>query len=251
MKRIFVLLCTLALPFATIAQRVFVGVAANAEPVAKKLAKEFKKETGIKAELFVSSSGKLTTQIEQGAPLDIFLSADMKYPQELYTKKLTVTKPRVYANGSLILWSRKNINVQNGMRSLLNPAIQKIAVANPALAPYGSAAIAAIKKAGLATRLQSKLVYGESISQVNQYLLSGAADVAFTSKSVVLDMAKKSKGDWKEVDPKLYPPIAQGVVILKYAVTGKNRANAQKFYDFLFSRKGKSVFALYGYKVDL
>ncbi|MBS7566226.1 molybdate ABC transporter substrate-binding protein [Mucilaginibacter sp. Bleaf8] len=251
MKRVLILLTAFALPIATMAQRVFVGVAANAEPVAKKLAKEFKKETGIKAELYVSSSGKLTTQIEQGAPLDIFLSADMKYPQELYAKKLTLNKPRVYANGSLIMWSRKGISVDNGLQSLTAPAVQKIAVANPALAPYGSAAIAAIKKAKLATKLQAKLVYGESISQVNQYLLTGAADVAFTAKSVVLDLDKKNKGDWKEVDPKLYPPIAQGVVMLKAADTNKNKANTQKFYDFLFSRKGKSIFAVYGYKVGL
>lgn len=247
MKNLIILLLILSSAFTVDAQKLQVAVAANAQFVAKMLVKEFKKETGIKADLIVGASGKLTTQIEQGAPFDVFMSADTKYPDELYAKKLTLNKPEIYAYGSLVMWSKKNISLAKGLRSLTNPAIQKIAVANPALAPYGEAAMQALKATGLATPLQPKLVFGESIAQVNEYLLSGNADVAFTAKSVVLDMTQKNKGNWKEVDAKLYKPIAQAVVILKSS-TGKSLVHAQRFYKFLFSREARSIFTVYGYR---
>lgn len=242
-QRMLLFFVLITLPFATMAQKLRVAVAANAQFVAEVLAKEFKQQTGINAELIVSSSGKLTTQIEQGAPFDVFLSADMKYPQELYSKQLTTAQPRLYANGTLVLWTKKEVNAD--MSSLLEPAIQKIAVANPALAPYGEATVQALKNLKRYNALQPKMVFGESISQVNQYLLTGAADAAFTAKSVVLDPAQKDKGNWVEVNAKLYKPVAQGVVIIKAST---NIVQAKKFYRFLFSGKAKQIFKLYGYR---
>jgi molybdate transport system substrate-binding protein len=244
---VFIMLLIWGLPFAGMAQKLRVAVAANAQFVVQLLAKEFKQQTGVEAELIVSSSGKLTAQIEQGAPFDVFLSADMKYPQELYTKHLSTAKPQIYAYGTLVLWSKGEINISGGISSLTNPAVQKIAIANAALAPYGEAAEQAIEHSNLLAKLKPKLVYGESIAQVNQYLLTGAADVAFTAKSVVLDPAQQDKGYWKEVNPKLYQPIAQGIVLLKSA-TGQNLVQAKKFYQFMFSAKAKQILKKYGYK---
>ncbi len=240
----FILLLT-CLPFAGIGQILRVAVAANAQFVAGKLAQAFKKQSGIEAQLIVSSSGKLTTQIEQGAPFDVFLSADMKYPQELHEKKLTTAVPKIYAYGTLVIWSKTNVVFGKDINGLKNSAIKKIAIANPKLAPYGTAAEAAMQKTNTFTTLKPKLVYGESIAQVNQYLITGAVDVAFIAKSVVLDPAQKGVGRWTEVDSKLYEPIAQGVVVLK---ASKNLAAANRLYQFLFSAQAKQIFKAYGYR---
>jgi molybdate transport system substrate-binding protein len=229
------------------AQKMRIAVAANAQFVAKKLADEFKKETDIDVDLIVGSSGKLTTQIEQGAPFDVFLSADMKYPQELADKTLTLDQPRIYAYGQLVMWTLNKDAKLTQLSDLTLPIFHKIAVANPALAPYGEATMQALGKLKLAEQLKDKIVYGESIAQVNQYLLTGATEVAFTAKSIVLDPEQADKGKWVAVNEKLYQPIAQGVVILKSSA-GKNLNDAQKFYTFLFGPKAKKILKAYGYK---
>ncbi len=231
--------------FLSNAQSLRVAVSANAQFVSVKLKEAFKKQTGIDADLTVSSSGKLTAQIEQGAPFDVFMSADMKYPQELTDKGFTTDTPKVYAYGALVMWSLQKRDLSKGLAVVLNDDIQKIAVANPKLAPYGEATIAALTKQNLLDKAQPKIVYGESISQVNQYLLSGAAEIAFTAKSVVLDTAMTGKGNWVEVNKSLYNPIAQGVVIMKAAA---NAEAANKWYQFLFSKKAKAIFTKYGYR---
>jgi molybdate transport system substrate-binding protein len=248
MKQWILLICLIiALPISGIAQKLRIAVAANAQFVSRILAQEFKKQIAVEAELIVSSSGKLTTQIEHGAPFDIFLSADIKYPQELYSKQFATAKPEIYAYGKLVMWSKKGIDLSKGLNSLTNNSVKKIAIANKALAPYGEAAEQALQRTNLLARLKTKLVYGESIAQVNQYLLTGVADVAFTAKSVVLDPDQKNNGNWKEVDPKLYKPIAQGVVVLKSS-KAENLKHAIQFYKFLFSAKAKQIFKQYGYK---
>ncbi|MDT3403134.1 molybdate ABC transporter substrate-binding protein [Mucilaginibacter terrae] len=245
MKLTLFALTILLVPFCSNAQRLRIAAAANAQFVSQELVKEFKQLTGIEPELIIGSSGKFTAQIEQGAPFDIFMSADMKYPQELYEKQLTIGKPEVYAYGTLVLWS--NTTIKLPVNNLIKADIRKIAVANPKLAPYGEATIQTLQKLKLYTQLQPKIVYGESIAQVNQYLLTGAVDVAFTAKSVVLDPAQKDKGSYTEIDSKLYKPIAQAVVILKSS-TGGNLQQVKKFYKFLFSAQAKAIFKAYGYK---
>lgn len=243
----WLLICGLIglLPFSGKAQKLRIAVAANAQFVSQALAKEFKQQTGTEPELIVGSSGKFTAQIEAGAPFDVFMSADMKYPEELYAKQLTTAKPEIYAYGTLVLWS--TAAAKPTINGLAKADVKKIAVANLALAPYGEATIEALKKLKLYIQLQPKFVFGESIAQVNQFLLTGAADAAFTAKSVVLDPAQKNKGSYTEVDSKLYKPIAQGVVILKSS-TGENLQQAKKFYQFLFSAKAKQIFKAYGYR---
>src|SRR3954462_397194 len=170
MKYFFCFCVCIFFALAVTAQQLHIAVAANAQFVANKLKEAFKKETGINAVLTIGSSGKLTAQIEQGAPFNVFLSADMKYPEELYSKGLTTGKPQVYAYGALVLWAIKDSNLAKDLSTLLNKDLKKIAIANPKLAPYGEAAVQALTKQNLLSRVQQKVVYGESIAQVNQYL---------------------------------------------------------------------------------
>jgi molybdate transport system substrate-binding protein len=229
-------------------QTIRVAVAANAQFVARVLKESFEKETGIHTQLIISSSGKLTTQIQQGAPFDVFLSADMKYPQALSNNGLTLEKPRIYAYGIVVLWSLKDISLTKGILAVEQADVKKIAIANPKLAPYGEAAIQALNKEGIYNKIKAKIVYGESIASVNQYLLSGVADLAFTAKSVVMEPAMQNKGKWLALDQTLYTPISQGVVLLKNH-TSQSQAAARCFYDFLFTDTAKNIFQTYGYQL--
>lgn len=248
MKLYLVLCFALFLSCRSFSQTLRVAVAANAQFVAQALKTAFENQNTAKIELVVSSSGKLTAQIEHGAPYGLFLSADMSYPGTLYQKGFAFDKPVVYAWGKLVLWTLKPMDPGAGMGFIRHADIKTIAVANPATAPYGVATIEALKKTGIYRGVQDRIVYGESISQVNQYLLSGAADVAFTAKSVVEDPAMKNKGKWLEVNDSLYRPIAQGVVVLKSA-RGATLDAARRFYHFLFTPQAKTIFKAYGYLV--
>jgi molybdate transport system substrate-binding protein len=227
------------------AQSLRVAVAANAQFVMESLSDAFQKQSGIKIESIVSSSGKLTTQIQQGAPFDVFLSADMAYPTTLHKAGLTTAAPVVYAYGSLVLWTLSDLPLSADLKVLQNPAVRHIAIANPAMAPYGEAAVALLKHKKLFDQVQSRIVYGESISQVNQYVLSGAAEVGITAKSVVLDPNLKQRGHWVDLPPRGYAPIAQGVVVLKR--TQQTQA-AQQFVQFLRSATARRILQQFGYQ---
>lgn len=222
-----------------------VAVAANAQFVMEQLRTAFQAKTGLKVESIVSSSGKLTTQIQQGAPYDVFLSADMTYPQTLHRLGLTTTAPVVYGYGSLVLWTRGDLPLSADLSVLLNPAVRHVALANPETAPYGEAAVSLLNYRRLLDQVLPKVVYGESIAQVNQYILSGAAEVGFTAKSVVLDPSLTGRGHWIDLPPVGYAPIAQGVVILKR--TGLPKA-AQQFVTFLRSPAGRRILQQFGYR---
>ena len=222
-----------------------VAVAANAQFVTEKLRDAFQKKTGVRVETIVSSSGKLTTQIQQGAPFDVFLSADTTYPNTLHRQGLTTAAPVIYAYGSLVLWAAGNLSLSADLNALLSPSVRHVAIANPATAPYGAAAVALLKKRRLYDRVRSKIVYGESIAQVNQYVLSGAAEVGFTAKSVVLDPGLRGKGRWIDLPSTDYAPIAQGVVVLKRTT----QANAAaRFVAFVRSAEGRRTLTQFGYR---
>lgn len=248
MKYCIFLCLTIALSLQGFCQTVRVAVAANAQFVAAALKDAFSQHDPARIELVISSSGKITAQIAHGAPYAVFLSADMNYPTVLYEKGFAVNKPRVYASGKLVCWSLKTLSRGAGLDAVRNSDIGAIAVANPATAPYGVATIQALKKAGIYRVIRDKIVYGESISQVNQYLISGAAEVAFTAMSVVEAPAMKGKGNWIEVPDSLYQPIDQGVVLLK-SRPADVMAGARRFYQFLFSPRAREIFKAYGYLV--
>lgn len=228
-------------------QKIMVAAAANVQYAMNELKAEFTKKTGIAVEVVVGSSGQLTAQINEGAPYDIFISADMKYPKSLYANGNATDSPRVYARGSLVLWTMvKEIKPDTSMKVLLSDRVAKIALANPRTAPYGVAAVEAMKNAGVYDKVIGKLVYGESIAPTNHFIFTKTAEIGFTAKSVVLSPKMKNKGKWIEISPGSYKPIEQGCVILKYGFEN-HRENAVKFYNFLFSQMGKKILKKYGY----
>jgi molybdate transport system substrate-binding protein len=208
----------------------------------------FEKESGIKANIILGSSGKLTAQILQGAPYDIFVSANMKYPMEVFKNGLALGEPKVYAYGSLVLWTPKEFTVSS-LDILKDAEIRKIAIPNPRTAVYGEAAVELLKNKGIFEVVKDKLVYGESITQVSQFLISKAADIGFSAKSIVLSPEMRNIGSWFEVDPQGYTPIQQGVIIVN---RNNNRLDqAEKFITFLLSEKAKGILTAYGYTTNI
>ncbi len=231
-----------------LAQPLRVAVAANAQFVVKALRVDFNKKTGIDLEIISGSSGKLTAQIKNGAPYDLFLSADMEMPRHLDKAGFGLNKPRVYALGSLIVCSASLENLKNWPALLTQPEIIKIAIANPTLAPYGKAAEATLRHYKLWEKVQPKLVFGESIAQVNTYLTTGAVPIGFTTEAMIYENLKKTKINWVRVDSKLYPEIQQGVIVLKHSQKS-NQKQAMQFYNYLFSAAAQKVFRQNGYQV--
>ncbi|RJG06958.1 molybdate ABC transporter substrate-binding protein [Noviherbaspirillum cavernae] len=245
-RLISVFVALLLLSQQVLADTLTVAVAANVQYAFDDLQAEFKKETGHDIKPIYNSSGKFAAQILNGAPFDVFLSADMEYPDTLYKKGATATAPKIYAYGTLVLWSMNDIDLSNWQGTLADPAVKKIAIANPKTAPYGRETFKALAYYKLDETLKPKIVLGESIAQTNQYIHSRAADAGFTAKSVVLSPEMKGQGKWIDVPKEAYQPIAQGAVILKHG-QATNPKLSQQFHDFLHSAKARAIFERYGY----
>lgn len=246
-KKYIKVLITTCLCFAvpSFAQNVRVAVAANLQSVVRVLQKDFKQKTGIDVEPITGSSGNLAAQIRNGAPYDLFLSADMNFPNLLFKEGFSKKQPVVYARGSLIICSNQDIGFENWERLLMTERVKKIAIANPSIAPYGKAAQEALRHKGIYGDVKPKIVFGESISQVNTYITSGVVEVGFTTQSLVKDAANKTKLYWLAVDPKIYASIEQGMILLKRA---DGNPVAEKFYQYLLSPAAKAIFKEYGYR---
>ncbi len=224
-----------------------VAVAANVQFAIKEIEVAFEKLTNTDIDIIIGSSGKLTAQIQQGAPYDLLLAANMKYPESLYKSGYATAEPTVYGLGTLVLWTMKSELILDGNLAMANYSmVQKIAIANPKNAPYGAAAMNVFEYFEMKNEVLPKLVYAESIAQVNQYVLTKNCEIGLTAKSVVLSPKMNGKGSWQEVSKAAYQPIKQGVVVTKYGA--ENHAQlAQQFYDFLFSKTAKDIFKHYGY----
>ncbi len=248
MKKSFILLSFLVLN--VFAGSINIAVAANVSYAIEELKAEFGKiYPDIKVNVTLGSSGKLTAQIVHGAPYGLFMSANMLYPKRLYKKNIATTQPRVYAKGSLVLFSVKVYDFSKGLALLEQKDVKRIAIGNPKTAPYGKAAFEALKNAHILTKVQSKFIYGESISQTISYTVT-AADIGIVAKSSLYSskMARYKEGvHWSVIDPKLYTPIKQGIVLLKNA---NNAQDYQAFYDFIVSKRAQAVFQKYGYIVS-
>ncbi len=243
------LLVSLLLVGSIYAQTINIAVAANVSYAIDDLIKEFNKTNpDTKIAVTLGSSGKLTAQIKNGAPYQVFMAANMKYPEALYSDKIAITKPVIYAQGSLAILSSKKQDFSKGIMLAKESSINKIAIANPKTAPYGKAAVEAMKNAKIYDEVVFKYVYAESISQTVSYALT-AADIGFIAKSSLYSpkMAMYKEGiNWSDVDPKLYTPINQGIVILNNA---KENNEVKAFYDFILSEKAKKIFNDFGYLV--
>jgi len=242
------LACTLVFTSVNAAEPFTVAIAANLKYVFDDLAAEFKKETGIEVQSIVNASGKIATQVRQGAPFDVFMSADMEFPEGLYKEGYAVTAPKPYAYGVLVLWSQTGADLSKGVAGLANKTVGNVAIANPKLAPFGKQSVKSMEYYKVKAALEPKLVYGESITQVSQFVESKAVDVGFSAKSIVIAPETAGKGKWVAVPEESYEPIAQGIVILKHGIDA-HADSARKFYEFVQSEKARAIFAKNGYKL--
>lgn len=228
------------------AQTLRIAVAANAQGVIRKLQADFKRQTGIETTVIVGASGKLTAQIMNGAPFDVFLSADTEFPDRLYQAGFGIQKPKIYALGSLVVCGNVKGDLKNWQKLLTSEPVSKIAIANPKIAPYGKAAEQALKFYGLAQQVNPKLLFGESISQVNTYLQTGVVTIGFTTEAFLYEPNTPSQLKWARVDQKSYGEIAQSAILLTFAKKGKLAA-ATKFYNYLYSASARKIIGNNGY----
>jgi molybdate transport system substrate-binding protein len=217
-----------------------VAAAADLEPVLPPILAAFQQSTGIRAEATYQASATLTTQIENGAPFDLFLSADLGYPKRLIDAGLAdaagstdSSTPITYAKGTLVLWERRDAGLPAPSLDLLkNSALKRLAIANPERAPYGRAAVATLKSLALYDALKPKLVTAENIAQAAQFADSGNADAGMISLTSALTPRMSSSGAYFVIPRDLYPPIEQGAVIISKTA---QREATHKLLDYLLS----------------
>ena len=251
MIRVIMALCMLVIPGVNlaVADEITIAAASDLNFAFKELVTAYQKATGNYVKLSLGSSGNFFSQIQNGAPFDLYFSADIAYPRKLEEAGLTVPGSLYpYAVGRIVIWTGREsrIDLTQGFDALREPTVKKIAIANPKHAPYGRAAVAALEKAGLYERLKDRLVYGENISQVAQFVESGAADVGIIALSVALAPPMKAAGRYWEIPSDMHPPIEQGVVMLS---GGKNRDKAKAFLSFIRSAEGQAIMTQYGFVV--
>jgi molybdate transport system substrate-binding protein len=224
-----------------------IAAAADLEPVLPAFMTEFHSQTGVNVEASYASSATLATQIINGGPFDLFLSADMTFPQRVIEARFADSaSPMPYAQGTLVLWARNDSPIQQlSVDALRLPSLAKVAVADPAHAPYGRAAKTAIENLGLSDALKDKLVIAENIAQTAQFVESGNAEIGFISLTSALTPRLKSAGRYVELPASAYPPILQGAVVIK---NSSHRDEAHKFLDFLKSATARSQLSERGLK---
>ncbi len=243
------LLILLLINYSLIAGDIKIAVAANVSYAIDNLINEFNTQyPNTKVKVTLGSSGKLTAQINYGAPYELFMSANMKYPQKLYKLGIAITKPIVYAKGSLAIFSVKQLDFTQPIKLFSNEMIKRIAVANPKTAPYGIATKEFLINSNIYNKIKKKFIYGESIAQTVSYAVT-AADMGVIAKSALYssNMSKfKENKNWIEINPSLYTPISQGIVILK---NGKDNQEVSNFYLFMQSNKAKKILKEFGYQL--
>lgn len=228
------------------AGEVKVAVAANFSPVVKELKQKFEERTGHQLVASFGSSGAFYAQIGNGAPFDVFLSADSERPKKLEAEKLAVPGSRfTYATGKLVLWSPKTGVVDSSGAVLRQGGFKKLALADPKTAPYGAAARETLQSLKLLESLTPKFVQGVDIGQAFQFVSSGNAELGFVAYSQIL-VKGRAQGSYWLVPQKLYTPIGQQAVLL---LKGQDNKAAQAFLDFLKGKEARAVIQAFGYEV--
>jgi molybdate transport system substrate-binding protein len=226
-----------------------IAAAADLQFAMNNLAHQFEKATGDVLQVTYGSSGNFFSQLQNGAPFDLFFSADIEYPKKLQSAGLVEPGSLfTYAFGRIVIWTPpgSKLDVANQRwDALLDAKVSKIAIANPEHAPYGRAAVAAMQAAGIYEKVQAKLVFGENISQAAEFVQSGNAQAGIIALSLAVSPAMKDGKRWK-IPADSYPPIEQGVAMLKNA-NDKNAARA--FLEFVNSEPGSATLVKYGFTV--
>jgi molybdate transport system substrate-binding protein len=234
-------------PPAILAQTVRVAAASDLQFAMDDLASRYQAQTNKQLSLTYGSSGNFYAQIQNGAPFDLFFSADILYAQKLVDARLADANSLfIYARGQIVVWAlaEAHFNLSGvGFAVLCDPRVQKIAIANPDHAPYGRAAVAALQHEGLYDQLKSKLVYGENISQAAQFAQSGSAQVGILALSLALAPTMKSGDHWL-IPAEMYPPLDQAAVLLN---SSANKADALAFLEFVKSGVGRDILSSHGF----
>ncbi len=245
LARLVLILLGAVLSRAAQADAVPVAVAANFIAPMQKIAAEFTKDTGHQVLIAAGATGTLYAQLKHGAPFQIFLAADERTPARLETEGATVPGSRfTYAIGKLVLWSARPGYVDTQGEVLKAGAFRHLAIANPATAPYGQAAVAVLTKLGLLDSVQPKLVTGENIAQTYQFVTTGNAELGLVAWSQVQAAGRLTTGSVWIVPAHLYPPIRQDAVLLNQ---GQNQPAAQALIDYLKGEKAVAIIQSYGY----
>jgi len=240
----FTLICQLCA-----AQEITVAAAADLQSAMQDVAARFERETGKKVKVILGSSGNFFQQIQNGAPFDMFFSANLDYPKRLEAAGLIENGSYYqYARGKIVVWvpNDSKINLNSGLKALLDPSVKKIAIANPLHAPYGQAAVSAMQKEGIYDSAKDKFVLGENISQTASFVVSGSADIGVVALSLALSPNMKDKGRYKEIPTDEYSPIEQACVILS---SSKNKEIAQQFLTYFKTAAVGDLLAGYGFDV--
>jgi molybdate transport system substrate-binding protein len=252
MRKFILIALGLVLPFALASaqEKVSIAAAANIGSVAPSLSAAFHREyPAYAAEFTFGASGALVTQLLNGAPFQVFLSADTSFPQKLVDAEATDGPVKVYAVGALIFLTTKNLDLGKGLALLADPSVAQFANCNPETAPYGRAAQEALVKAGLFDAVKSKLVVAQTVTQALQFTLT-STDAGFVNKSALYSKEVKPYDKegvyWFAVDPALYAPIRQGFVVMKEAAS---RPAVAAFAEFLLSPEARAVFTSFGYGI--
>jgi molybdate transport system substrate-binding protein len=227
------------------AAEVSVAVAANFAAPMTALAADFGKDTGHRALMSVGATGKLFAQIQNGAPYEVFLSADEKTPRKLEAEGLAVSGAHfTYALGRLVLWSARERYVDDRGAVLQKGTYEHLAIANPQLAPYGAAAIEVLTRLGVLDALRSKLVRGENVAQTQEFIATGNAALGFVALSQIRSPGKLTRGSYWLVPAELYSPIRQDAALL---MKGAQNPAARALFEYLRTAKARSAIAAYGY----
>lgn len=232
-----------------VAEVITIGAASDLNFAFREIATEYEKTSGNRVRLTLGSSGNFYAQIQNGAPFDLYFSADIAYPRKLEEAGLTVPGSLYqYAIGRIVLWAGKDshLDLSRGLEIFREPAIRKIAIANPKHAPYGRAAVAAMEHFKVYDQVKDKLILGENISQAAQFIESGACDIGIIALSLAVAPAMKSKGTYWEVPAEAHPPLEQGAVILK---SSKQQESAKQFLAFIKGERGQEIMKRYGFTV--
>jgi molybdate transport system substrate-binding protein len=229
------------------AQGIRVAAAADLKFALDELGAQFKKQAGRRLNVSYGSSGNFFAQIHNGAPFDVLLSADIEYPRKLEAAGLAEPGTLYeYAVGRIVIWMPAEARAdlaKLGWKALLEPGVERIAIANPEHAPYGRAAVAALRSAGIYDQLRRRLVYSENIAQAAQFVASGSAQAGILALSLASSPLMREGKRW-EIPANLHEPIEQGAVILKSA---KDKEGARAFLAFLKSDAGRKILESYGF----
>jgi len=227
------------------AEKVTIAAAADLTFAMDEIVATFKKANpGDELDVIYGSSGKFHTQIQQGAPYDLFFSADIALPRELAKVGFAASEVKPYAFGRIVLWSTSMDATKMTLDSLTDPKITRIAIANPKHAPYGKRAEEALRASGLWDKIEPKLVYGENIAQTAQFVQTGNVQIGIIALALAVNPELANKGGYWLIPDKLHAPLEQGFIITKQA---QGNALAKRFADYMGSKPARAVMTKYGF----